>query len=479
MPLPWKKVKSTRISQLVNDHLQNSQRRRGDSSLMVETGFPTSLVDLFIKNREKLKKPSKKKREESPPIQFDEPTISRSSPSHMASPSLDLSSMASTSLDPSPLASPLRIPSVLNLPPRSTGGEYGGSGLKRGVDANGIFLAVVKMLLVVVLAFGSKKFALGFTLSAFLLFLVDYVLKIVIGLLKPSLEAQKGLKLGMERVRRIFNFEEHKLVWKKTSIFKSGIGRVDCFSPGYSGLKDCESSFRIQEIQLVGEKCYLPRVQEIQCEEIIDESGFDENLGYEERELKVVVMEKQELTTELSESERKKSRSLKIKSKMKKFIPKKFRSSRRKEHSKSSEIRSIKEDKEHSESSEISPIKEDNITILEEQEAHEYEDVRVESHRKMSSLSSERYDGEDFVAARSELSKGNEVVNLNGEQERTKEGQIWIYFVLCLIVLIGLIGGRIFALFLTLLWCLLLKSGGTLQRYIKVPRIWSFANISS
>ncbi|CAI9760057.1 unnamed protein product [Fraxinus pennsylvanica] len=447
MPLPWKKVKSARLSQLVNDHLHNSQRRHGDSSLLVETGFPTSLVDLFIKNREKLKKSPKKRRGKSISTQFDDLAPSRSSPSPMPLPSFD----------PTPLASPLYSPSPLALTPESKGansGEDVGSGLKKGVNTNGIFLAVVKMLLIVVLAFGSKKFAFGFTLSAFLLFFVDYVLKHIIRWLKPSLETQKGLRLRMQRVWRIFSFVEDKLVWKKAGFFKSEI-QVECFSPAYSDSKDRDSNFQIQETQFVEQKCKLPRVQEIQCEEIIDESGWDGSdgyPGYEERDLKMVVMEKQELTSELSGSERKKPRKVNIKSKMKKLIPKKFRSSRPKEHSESSEISPIKEDKEHSE---ISEIKEDNIAILEEQEVHDYEDVReLENHSKMSSLSSRRYDREDLVVAdncRSEL--GIEEASLNGEQKRTK-GQIWKYFVLSLIVLIGLIGGRIFALFLTLFWCL-------------------------
>ncbi|EPS73325.1 hypothetical protein M569_01439 [Genlisea aurea] len=64
MPGPWWKMgrKSGRISEFVNDHLHQSRKRRDGSSLVVETGFPTSLVDLFMKNREKLKKPSKRKR---------------------------------------------------------------------------------------------------------------------------------------------------------------------------------------------------------------------------------------------------------------------------------------------------------------------------------------------------------------------------------------------------------------------------------
>ena len=58
MPLPWKKDKVSRFSRIVAD----LQSPKGGSSLVVETGFPTSLVDLFVKNRERLKKPTGKKK---------------------------------------------------------------------------------------------------------------------------------------------------------------------------------------------------------------------------------------------------------------------------------------------------------------------------------------------------------------------------------------------------------------------------------
>uniref|UniRef100_A0A803LLK2 Uncharacterized protein n=1 Tax=Chenopodium quinoa TaxID=63459 RepID=A0A803LLK2_CHEQI len=57
MPSLWKKQKGNRISRLVAD-LQTGPKRGG--SLVVETGFPTSLIDQFVKNRDKLKKPKSK-----------------------------------------------------------------------------------------------------------------------------------------------------------------------------------------------------------------------------------------------------------------------------------------------------------------------------------------------------------------------------------------------------------------------------------
>ncbi|KAJ8752176.1 hypothetical protein K2173_003784 [Erythroxylum novogranatense] len=58
MPLPWKKSRVPRISRIVAD----LQFRKHGNSLVLETGFPTSLVDLFVKNRDKLKRPFKSKK---------------------------------------------------------------------------------------------------------------------------------------------------------------------------------------------------------------------------------------------------------------------------------------------------------------------------------------------------------------------------------------------------------------------------------
>ncbi|KAK9936973.1 hypothetical protein M0R45_013792 [Rubus argutus] len=63
MPLPWKKTGVGRISQMVAD-LQSPKR---GGSLVVQTGFPTSLIDLFVKNRDCLRKQSKKHRKKTKP----------------------------------------------------------------------------------------------------------------------------------------------------------------------------------------------------------------------------------------------------------------------------------------------------------------------------------------------------------------------------------------------------------------------------
>ncbi|OMO73809.1 ethylene-responsive/regulated nuclear protein [Corchorus olitorius] len=79
MPFPWKKAKVNRISRLVAD-LHQSPKRGG--SLVVETGFPTSLIDLFVKNRDRLRKQtSKRKSGISPPSQSQIHSLPQSVPS--------------------------------------------------------------------------------------------------------------------------------------------------------------------------------------------------------------------------------------------------------------------------------------------------------------------------------------------------------------------------------------------------------------
>ncbi|XP_076942566.1 uncharacterized protein LOC143612473 [Bidens hawaiensis] len=62
MPFTWKKnTRRNRFSQLVADHLQSPKR---GGSLVVETGFPTSIIDLYVRNRGRFRKSSVKKQSE-------------------------------------------------------------------------------------------------------------------------------------------------------------------------------------------------------------------------------------------------------------------------------------------------------------------------------------------------------------------------------------------------------------------------------
>ncbi|CAI9782196.1 unnamed protein product [Fraxinus pennsylvanica] len=456
MPLPRKKMRSTRISRLVNDHLHNSQKRRGDSSLVVETGFPTSLIDLFIKNREKLKNPSKKKRVKNPAI----PTSNDSVMSGYLPTSCPSLHCPSPYHSPSPLPLHLQSRDLDEIDVVDGGdGDFGGmgdergSGVNRGVDASRVFVAVVMIFTAVALAMGTEKLAMGITILAFFLFFLECLGKC--GLLKPCSEAQEWLRLTVQNFWRFFPDR------KNANVLSYDVLLDESFKPGCSGLKkDCGSNSPIRETQNVEPKrLWIAIAEEIQCEkEMTEDSSNDGRLGRIELELKKLIMEKEESVSERLELKERKSRRAKMKSKIKKFVAKKLW--RRKDH--------------NSESYEVNPIREDHITIYEEQNTHKCKyTIESEIASKLSSLSSGRDGRKDFVDDKCASE------TLAGEVARTEGGQDSSYLVLCLIVLIGLIGGRIFALMLALLWCLLLRSGKMLQRLIKLPMIRSFSDQSS
>ncbi|KAL3616819.1 hypothetical protein CASFOL_039213 [Castilleja foliolosa] len=304
MPLQWKKaMMNTRVSQLVKDHLHRSQKRRDGSSLFVETGFPTSLVDLFIKNREKLKKPSKKKHQNPNPVVIT----------------------GSTSVSPphSPMVSPL----ITELPPRSQPMSptivfcEGSSEKNRilgpivglderecvdesGVDANTVLLVVLKICLVVVLALGTKRLTVGITISAFVLFFLEFV--------------------GKQARRFVLKPRFNNVVKLDKKVLN-------------------EPDYENHEIQVVESIRYPEIEMETQHEnEMIEVSCNQRRLGYQEVESDEVTSSS---TFEVEEL-KKKSRKSKIKSKMTKLVPKKLRSSRKEPGPQTSKI--IKEEEANS-----------------------------------------------------------------------------------------------------------------------------------
>lgn len=457
MPFPWKKVKSTKISQFVNDHLHNSQKRRDGSSLVVETGFPTSLVDLFMKNREKLKKPSKKRRQNQiPPItpldDGNNPILAGSaasfpSPSPSRSPSIAGSHVHSPLRCPSPLRSPLLLP----LPSEGVneivfggssdvgavvGLDEGEQGGERVVDANTVLFVVLKMFFVVVLALGTKRLTAGITLSAFLLFLLEYAGKHVCRLSKPCSEIKGLLRSIVQGVRRVLRFKDVQ----------------DCsLEPGSSSVRRCGSSCLDQEIEVVEPRRYFSNhVDEIQPDQ--DESRLSGRSEYQEIKSQEVLMEQEESVCRGAESKRK-SRRAKIKSKMKKLFPRKSRSSGKEHDPQKPEI-----------------AKGDSFILFNKQQIDKHQ---LDCASELSSVSSGGYkeeDGMSTISASVGLSEISEEACTNKE---IGAGLSWKYLVIGLIVLIGLIKGRAFALLLSISWLLLLKLSEKLPGYKKASIISS------
>ncbi|KAL5580331.1 hypothetical protein UlMin_012773 [Ulmus minor] len=162
MPLPWKKTKVARISQIVAD-LQSPKHGR---SLVVETGFPTSLIDLFVKNHDCLKTPLMKKNNNN---NQNNDVDSRNS---------------------------MRSPLIL-VPIR----QFASNPLQsKHFDGSSVFLVLLKIFAVVVLALSMKKLAVGITLSAFVLLCLEYLGKNFLCFFKPCSVPKEALKSTIRRV---------------------------------------------------------------------------------------------------------------------------------------------------------------------------------------------------------------------------------------------------------------------------------------
>ncbi|XP_058196450.1 uncharacterized protein LOC131312583 [Rhododendron vialii] len=494
MPL-WKKAaKCNRISKLVSDHIHSPHKRGG--SLVVETGFPTSLVDLFVKNRDRLKKPSKKKKksnQESIPMP-NSPSVSPvSENSELGLPSVRVN-LASEKVN---LVSSDRFGNeIVEIEERGlvVDGGGGGGGGGEVAAANSILVAILKTFLVVILALGTKQFVVGITMSAFLLLFMEYAGKHLGWLLKPSLDSQL-----VERVVCLFGIKGAKLVIKEDK-----------------GLKAPVSDDRFQEIQLVpsnsnfGGSCVIEGhkandpFQEIQIEQpspdLVPSTRGIQSVGYEfgkenwlhgEIGEKKEVMEKDgasncdflDLKCQKSQKEKVKrkevkendkvstsdvvdlkshrSRSGKIRSKIKKLVSNKLSGSKKKQMSSKNEASSPTGDDV------VAVMNEAKELLEEDEQLRGLEYVYVYDNRSTSFSSRGNRGLLDFVTSCS----SSELSQVEMEDTVTREEDIGLkternsgYFAVIAIVLVGLVWGRVFALAFTLSWYLLLKSSGTLLR---------------
>lgn len=220
MPSLWKKHKGNRISRLVAD-FQTPPKRGG--SLVVETGFPTSIVDLFVKNRDRLKKPSKKKHRSKQPTTTTTTTESEEDPFHvLPSPVSDCDPLVSLSkldvpscsideknqeTDDQKINSDLYVEEIVAQ--KNPCVELNSDCCKDEVGSNwglliskkAIWFSILKGALVVVVALYTKKVVVGITMGAFLLLLFEYVGNLFFGFLKPCEDAKRNLQ-GFSRVSR-------------------------------------------------------------------------------------------------------------------------------------------------------------------------------------------------------------------------------------------------------------------------------------
>ncbi|EOY25528.1 Ethylene-responsive nuclear / ethylene-regulated nuclear protein (ERT2)-like protein [Theobroma cacao] len=404
MPFPWKKAKVTRISRLVAD-LHQSPKRGG--SLVVETGFPTSLIDLFVKNRDRLRKSSKRKSSPS------------SSPPQMQTPPTLHQPSSPPKLFPSPpCKEELRSPDV----------DVGQLVLvKRECEERIAFHAAFKIFLVVALAVSSRNLAVWFMVAAFLLVLVEFVGTRFFGFLRPEskmLFLDSWIQKGLLVLKR-WDWEQgsaQELVVKQQGTL---------FSDSY-GLTELEDDC-VEEIQIAESKF-----------DSVDKGCDSESL---ETQIKVEGMEKiREIL--ICRSER--SRSARIKANLiRKLVPKKLRNGKKQGKSNDTDEPCTQSGVEIDKSDKIEEGKQGPEADDGEDESQV--EVEEESCKQVEELG-------DRISTCAQLlwveESGMGVVkNKVGNDRKGKSG----YLILFVIVLAGLVGGRGLALLLTLVWCLIVR----------------------
>lgn len=485
---------------------------------MVETGFPTSLVDLFVKNRDRLKKPSKKKKKFDPLPDLD-PSPSSWSNSPLISPisansGLSLPSVGVLASERGYLASADRFGNGSDeIQERGLVGDGEEVGVDEVAVANSVLVAILKTFLVVILALGTKKFVVGITMSAFLLLFMEYAGKHLGWLVKPCLDAQKSL---VERVFRLFGFKGGKLIVKEDRGLKAPVGLIegnkidDPFQEiqlvqsnsnlgGYWEIENRKMDDPFEEIQIKQPSpCLVPSTREIQsvkyefdslsgkekwvCEESCKDKKVKANdeassrdfvdlycqKSQREKVKKKEVKEKDEVCTDdVFDLKSHRSRSGKIRSKIKKLVTNKLHGSKKKRMA-------LKNEASSPSGSDVAAVMDEAKEILEEDEQRRgIEYVYVHDDKSTSFSSGGNRDQVDFVtsSSSSELSRTETEDTVMTEDNGTNTQRNSGYAIVVVIVLVGLVWGRVFALAVTVSWCLLQKSAGTLLQkvYERLP----------
>ena len=392
MPFPWKKKKNrvARISQFVAD-FQSPQRT---SSLVVQTGFPTSLIDLFAKNRNRFKNSTIKKPVHSEII---DPSSSLSPPP----PPPPSPVTAPPSVSESPIHEVLS--EEIPVPTESLIGENTDDGAGDVAPVNkrrSSFRSksiIVKILTVIILAASVKELTVAITVSAFALLFLENALKRVVSFLKPCSNVFVSIESLFQKI--LFAKSVHKPI---TVLDEGEIEFLNLNLGSNCCLND--------EIEVVEENSELGICRELEdpsTKEIVEEKHMKERIQF-------------------------RSRSGRFKATMVKKLQK---------------FRSFKKEKKE-----------------EEKENHDNNNnVRLDASSDISSLVCEE---EDKQEVKNEIDCG---INCSREESIVVVGNS-SYAILVIIALIGLIVGRLQALFLTIGWCLLVKM---------IRSIWRSKNVFS
>ncbi|KAJ1420881.1 hypothetical protein SESBI_14028 [Sesbania bispinosa] len=431
MPFPWKKNRVTRISQIVAD-LQSPKR---GGSLVVETGFPTSLIDLFVKNRSRFKKPRFKK-----PVRSDIPDPPPPPPSPATTPPT-MPEPLLPSLPPEEPPTPSQPIEEESTERVAVPGRVGECS-----SGSGMTMVVVKLLVVVVLVLSVKRLTIGITVSAFALLLLEYAGKRFVSCLKPCSNASVAIESLFQKLLLLLKANEES----EPATVQSG------------GVESRSNSLEIDEIEVLEARSDIGICSELNSLRGDMRCGFPQLVEDDDSSKGKVV---EPWPCEVSESKFRGSRSGRFKSKMvKKLVPKKFRASKKEKKSKQNEAES---------SSEVSSgVGEDKLPCFEIEEEIEKLGKEEEDRRNrlsMSKLECIRDDEVDCGITCSQVA--GEVVIVSNEEKRVDRVGNSGYTILVVITLAGLVLGRFPALILTMAWCFLLKIAKALWSSQNMPLI--------
>lgn len=306
MPLPWKNNNVPRISRIVAD-LQSPKR---GGSLVVETGFPTSLIDLFVKNRSRFKRRKSKR--------LSDPFLPPPAPPPSPPEYLTFDDGSTTVMR---LVQETTREAVAQSD-RVVDGSGFGSGPEKAV------FAILKILTAIVLTLSVKKLTVGITMSAFALLFLEFVGKHIVCRLDFLKRTRSNAITAFSSLSR---------------------GISCCFR------KNCEQEGIIHEEEISGSGLVVGgEVVEI---EVVEPNDVDANINFEATdslnrgdEWICSEMKKDDFVEqdcEISECSAKGKRCHKLKSKMMKIlVPRKLRSSKEEKKEKKSKNKEAKSNSE-------------------------------------------------------------------------------------------------------------------------------------
>ncbi|KAI9122509.1 hypothetical protein K1719_006349 [Acacia pycnantha] len=444
MPFPWKKKKVPRISNFVAD-LQSPPKR--GSSLVVQTGFPTSLIDLFVKNRSRFKKPKPMKRtpreihDPPPPPPVPEPEPA------------DLSDCLLLRAEPTCPEASTSKRLLRNGDGGFTGSEpvhdrlgecIGGS----DSDQNKVIAAILKMLVVLAVTLTVEKLTLGITISAFVLLFLEFAGRHVVSWFRPCSDANMAFKYFAQRVSGCDWFQDLVSVTGKRQSSEGleppslGCEKIEVqLNPGSSSL---------DEIEIVELKSETGT--ENRCDEEICFHRSELHFFYEHR--KAAVGSEIEEVGEITQAKTKSKRSSKLKSKIaKKLVPKKLRGLKKKKRAKDrEETEKVSKEKEAESCSEVpSSVEGDELAICEIEEEGQEGIEELENWSKPECIGDEEVDfGITGSNQEVEEKKEKERIDRGGSSE---SGALMLFVV----ALAGLVVGRFAAFLLAVTWMFMLK----------------------